>query len=194
MKAPVALDADGVLVDFLPAFEHALSLLRGEPVRRQTTAWDLADAYGLSPAEHTEAWRLFDVHRLYAELSALPGAVEATRALRDAGHPVHVVTAIQPRYLADREHNFKRLGLPITRTHATGVAGVVGQHTSKRAVLRELQPVLFADDQVIHLNQAPFIPHRVWIKNTDQQFPQPGGAEPTHVAGSLHDFVADWLQ
>lgn len=195
MREPVALDADGVMVDFLAGFELALKLVRGEPVHRRTTDWCLATAYGLTTAEHDEAWRLFEAHRLIAELPPMPGAVEAIHALHDAGHPVHVVTAIQPRYLADRMHNFKQLGLPLTQVHATGRDGVHSPHSaSKQTVLRQLQPVLFVDDQVMHLNQAPFVPHRVWVRNTDQQFPQPGGAEPTHVVGSLREFVTGWLQ
>lgn len=194
MQAPVALDADGVMVDFLKGFEQALLLLRGEPTHRQTTDWDLATAYGLSPTEHDEAWRIFDANRFIAELPPMPGAVEAIHALHEAGHPIHVVTAVQPRYLADRKHNFKQLGLPITYTHATGRNDTLTPHSaSKQAVLRQLKPVVFVDDQLLHLNQAPFVPHRVWVRNTDQQFPQPGGAEPTHVVGSLHEFVSAWL-
>lgn len=182
----IAVDVDGVLVEFLSGFERAFEATIGRPAVRISPSWALDVAYGISAAELDAVWRAVAAMHIYRDLPPLPGAFEALRMLDDAGYEVHAVTAIEPQYWDDRYENLSALGFKGNSIHAVG-------HGPKTPVLQQLRPVLFADDQVKHLHQAPFVPNRVWIHTQDEQFPEIGGVH-THEAPSLLEFVQHWLE
>ncbi len=184
-KRRIALDVDGVMVDFLPGFEKAFEKVLGRPAIRVRNAWALEDAYNATSEEIEAVWQgIADMH-IYRELAPLPGAIDALHLLQEEGYELHAVTAIQHRFEADRRDNLRALGFRSSFIHPVG-------DLPKTPVLRQIQPLWFADDQVKHLHAAPFVPHRVWIHSTDEQFPEEAG-EHTHEARSLLEFVEHWL-
>lgn len=184
-SSTVVLDVDGVLLSFLDGFERAFAAVLGRPARRHTMQFRLDLAYGISPEELTAVWDYIERQHIYRELPLLPGAALAVQMLRDAGCTLHYVTAILPKFTADRQANLADLGLLPAGLHAVG-------HQAKTDTLARLQPIMFADDQVKHLHAAPFVPTRVWIHTVDEQFPEPAGRH-THEAPSLLAFVEHWL-
>lgn len=180
-----AADVDGVLLDFLKGFENTAHKVLGRQISRRNNAWCLADAYNLTMEERDEVWNSFHHHKTLRELPPMPGALEAIERLQDVGCALHAVTALPPEYADDREANLRDLGFK-------GDIYVVGDQP-KTPVLRQLNPVFFVDDQLLHLHAAPFIPNRVWIRTPQEQFSKANGAH-THEAHSFLEFTAHWLE
>lgn len=192
-KPRVALDADGVLVSFLGGFEYAVEKVIGKPIERQSLVWSLQHAYALTDKEYGAAWDIFKTEHLYSSLPSMPGALDAVKLLKEAGFDVHVVTAIMPEYLEDRKLNLNKLGFDPTHVHATGGAG--GEvHGCKIAALKEIQPLMFADDQLKYLKDSPFVPVRAWINTEPAQIVAVDDVCYTHKAESLLEFVQQWLK
>ena len=84
----IAVDVDGVLVEFLSGFERAFEATIGRPAVRISPSWALDIAYGITAAELDAVWRAVASMRIYRDLPPLPGAFEALRMLDDAGYEV----------------------------------------------------------------------------------------------------------
>lgn len=97
----IAVDLDGVLVDFLPAYADLLLTIRPdlEHTRdnfRHPQAWNFEQSFGFTLEDVSEAWRRVreDTH-FWWDMGALPQADEALdwlQTLSDEGHYVYFVT------------------------------------------------------------------------------------------------------
>lgn len=196
-KPVIALDGDGVLVDYHHAYR---------------AAW--ADAFGSLPAvlDPNAYWALdrFDVRRLAGEelekfrqafdydrwtsIPPLPGALEACHALVDAGYDLICVSAIKSHLQPARLKNLRECGFPIERVIAT--PHQAGPNSPKAAALEELKPVAFVDDYLPYLNGIPADIHAALILREPNGSPNVG--EDLRLAHSQHANLAAfanwWLQ
>lgn len=142
----IAIDADGVILDFLKQWEVAAMKLFGRTIERQTSEYDLAVRYGMSHEDKSKLWRFFHEDGHWASIPALPGAVEAVHALLEANYDVHVVTSITSDILESRKTNFRKIGLIDIPVHC-----VDGRKYGK---LLDLKPLMFVDDNPLHIEEA----------------------------------------
>ncbi len=151
----IALDADGVLVNYNQAFGlqwenfFGVRLAVKEPkAYHATTYWDI-----VNPDYDHPFWDHFDQHG-WLDMPAMPGAVEACNRLVEAGHELVCVTSMPGHRELTRLQNLQNLGFPIQRVIATGSARNRGDNPKKEAI-EALKPEWFVDDELRKLKELP---------------------------------------
>lgn len=169
------LDVDGVVLDFYGGAAVVLEDMLGRPVVQVDPRPATQHRYGLS-AEQYQAMRVrMRTHpKGWANLPPLPGAVESVRRWIDRGRRVMFLSSCGASLFEPRRHNLDRLGLAdcelvCVEDHAPNAKG---------EVLERLRPVVFVDDHMKMLAQAPFVPHRVWIDHGCSLEADPASGRP----------------
>ena len=163
MARPViALDADGVLLDFHLAYAHAWRRVFGTfPAERDPLAywpmdrWDAAPGVdrrgGASGRRSTRFW------------SSVPldaGAVQACHRLADAGYELVCVSALGGALRGRPAAQPRALGYPIERVIATGIARTAC--SPKAAAVRVDRAQVFVDDHLPYFRGGGSDPSRRW--------------------------------
>jgi hypothetical protein len=192
----IALDADGVLLDFHLAYANAWRRAFGvAPQERDPEAYWPIDRWQV---EHLEGERLshFSAHfdaQFWSTVPAIDGAVQACEQLVDAGFALVCVSALDERFEAARLHNLRALGFPIERVVATG--NLRGVHSPKALAIDALKPVAFVDDYLPYLRGMPAEVHAALVLRAPNGSPNTGAE--LSLAHSVHDdlagFVHHWL-
>ncbi|WP_119353768.1 HAD family hydrolase [Azohydromonas sediminis] len=195
-RPTIALDADGVLVDFHHGYAEAWRRAFGaRPAERDPLAYWPMDRWAVERLEgeaRRHFWRYFD-EEFWLHLPALPGAVEACHRLHDAGFDLVCVSALDAAWQTARLRNLRALGFPIERVIATGHHA--GERSPKADAIAELMPEAFVDDYLPYLRGVPDAVHRALVLRAPNGSPNEGPelvlAHTTH--DDLTDFVDHWL-
>jgi phosphoglycolate phosphatase-like HAD superfamily hydrolase len=197
MNAPtIALDADGVLLDYNRAYADAWHRAFGVlPKERDPNAywaidrWEVARLTGESLARFRSC---FD-GQFWSTVPALPGAVEACHRLQQAGYRLVCVSALDWRFERARALNLQQLGFPIERVIATGSDAT--DRSPKAEALASLQPVAFVDDYLPYMQGLPSGLHAALIHREPNGSPNKGAQ--MRAVHSEHDdlsaFASWWL-
>jgi phosphoglycolate phosphatase-like HAD superfamily hydrolase len=192
----IALDADGVLLDFHLAYARAWERAFGAiPAERDPDAYWPHHRYAVTRLEAPELTHFlahFD-EPFWASVPPMPGAREACERLAGAGFELVCVTALEKRFEAARLRNLQALGFPIDRVIATGNA--TGERSPKAEAIAELQPAAFADDYLPYLRGLPTSVHTALILRGPNGSPNTGPdlAQVRSTHADLSDFVDHWL-
>lgn len=196
-RGVLALDADGVLLDFSLAYAHAWERAFGRfPQERQPSAYwpfERWDVERLSGARKDQFRAVFDEH-FWTTVPPVEGAVQACHQLVDAGYVLVCVSALPPHFGPARQENLRRLGFPIERVIATDHKDNATT-SPKAAALRDLQPLAFVDDYLPYMVGVPTHVHRALI-NRDPLGSPNQGEHLQHVSSThahLRDFSQWWL-
>lgn len=192
----IALDADGVLLDFHMAYADAWERAFGNyPRERDPLAYwpmDRWDVERLGMFRKARLRAAFD-ETLWATMPALDGALEACHRLHDAGYDLVCVSALESRFEAARLRNLRNLGFPIERVVATGNLG--SERSPKADAIEDLKPVAFVDDYLPYLRGIPESVHTALVLRAPNGSPNTGPelalARSTHK--DLAEFAAHWL-
>jgi phosphoglycolate phosphatase-like HAD superfamily hydrolase len=192
----IALDADGVLLDFHLGYASAWQRAFGVvPVERDPLAYwpmDRWEVDRLDPARRLQFRAAFDEH-FWTTVPAIAGAVEACHRLRDAGFDLVCVSALEAEFEAARLRNLRDLGFPIERVIATGNAA--GDRSPKADTIEALQPIAFVDDYVPYMRGVPGHVHTALVLRAPNGSPNTG--PDMALAKSVHDdlagFANHWL-
>jgi len=143
----IALDADGVLLDYARAYAHAWTKYSGAvPVQHDPHAYWPMQRWGV-PQLAGRALEEFRAHFdevFWSSIPAVAGALEACELLANNGYELVCVTALDARHARARNKNLLSLGFPITRVITTSMYAPL--ESPKAAVLRALKPLAFVDD------------------------------------------------
>lgn len=197
MRRPIiALDADGVLLDYHLAYAEAWQRAFGAfPAERDPQAYWPMDRW------QVERLGLFKRARFRAEFGeefwatvpAIDGAVEACHRLHDAGHELVCVSALEPRFGSARLRNLRALDFPIERVIATGNEG--SARSPKADAVEDLGAVAFVDDYLPYLRGVPAHVHAALVLRAPNGSPNVG--PELALAHSMHDdlagFTEHWL-
>jgi phosphoglycolate phosphatase-like HAD superfamily hydrolase len=192
----IALDADGVLLDFHLGYASAWQRAFGHaPVERDPLAYWPMDRWHVErlDAQRREQFRAaFDDH-FWATMPAIEGAVHACHRLQDAGFDLVCVSALDLEFEAARLSNLRDLGFPIERVIATGNAA--GERSPKADTLTELRPVAFVDDYVPYMRGVPGHVHTALVLRAPNGSPNVGAdmALAKSVHHDLAAFTEHWL-
>lgn len=193
MKPRIALDADGVLLDYHVAYRQAWAKAFGTlpAVRDPQAYWPLDrwDVRRLEGAELATFRDCFD-HLYWSSIPAIPGALDACHALVAAGYELVCVSAIEAGFHGARLKNLRDVGFPIERLIATANDG--GEVSPKAAALHELKPVAFVDDFLPYLRGIPSDVHAALILREPNGSPNTG--ENLVWAHSRHRDLADFAK
>jgi phosphoglycolate phosphatase-like HAD superfamily hydrolase len=192
----IALDADGVLLDFHLGYASAWRRAFGvAPAERDPLAYwpmDRWEVDRLDPARRLQFRAAFDEH-FWTTVPAIDGAIDACHRLQAAGFDLVCVSALELEFEAARLRNLRDLGFPIERVIATGNAA--GERSPKADTIAALQPIAFVDDYVPYMRGVPAHVHTALITRAPNGSPNTGA--DMALAKSLHDdlagFADHWL-
>lgn len=164
-SAPIiALDADGVLLDYNAAYQHAwmsafgvLPLLRDKNAYWAKDRWDVNHLSG----QELDYFRSSFNAEFWKTIPPIPNASKACEDLCTAGFELVCVSAIEPQFQSTRLENLKDCGFPIERVIAT--SGKKNGFSPKAQALKELRPVAFADDFLPYFRDIPSEIHAVLV-------------------------------
>ncbi|EYC52149.1 phosphate acetyltransferase [Hylemonella gracilis str. Niagara R] len=195
-KGIIALDADGVLLDYSLAYASAWQKAFGVyPLERDPLAYWPMDRWQV---EHLEGDRLaqfrdaFDSD-FWASIPPVPGAVEACQSLANAGFELVCVTALPEEFCTAREHNLRAHGFPIDMVHVTD--NVATPMSPKADKLKALRPVAFVDDYLPYFVGVDAGIHRALITRGENGSPNVGSLL-AHIDSrhkDLLEFSRSWL-
>ncbi len=192
----IALDADGVLLDFHLAYAAAWGRAFGKaPAERDPLAYWPMDRWKverLDAKRRAQFKATFDEF-FWATVPAIEGALQACQRLHDAGYELVCVSALGLQFEAARLRNLKQLGFPIERVIATGNDAV--ERSPKADALTELRPVAFVDDYLPYLRGVPRDVHTALVLRAPNGSPNTGNE--LVLAKSVHQdlagFAEHWL-
>lgn len=163
-KGIIALDADGVLLDYGSAYAGAWKKAFGVcPAERDPLAywpidrWDVERVEG----ERLDLFRRAFDDEFWSSISPVPGAIEACHKLATAGYELVCVTALPEEFRAARERNLRVHGFPIDLVHATD--SVATAASPKADTLNVLKPTAFVDDYLPYFLGVDSAIHRALI-------------------------------
>ncbi len=197
MRRPViALDADGVLLDFHLAYAEAWERAFGEyPAERDPRAYWPMDRWQvprLGMFKRAKFKAEFGEY-FWSSVPALTGAVEACHQLHDAGFELVCVSALDEKYEAARRYNLRTLDFPIERVIATG--NRESARSPKADAIESLKPQAFVDDYLPYLRGIPEPVHTALVLRAPNGSPNEG--PELSLARSVHtdlsDFTRHWL-
>jgi len=192
----IALDADGVLLDFHLGYASAWQRAFGfaPPERDPLAYWpiDRWQVERLEAAQRAQFRAAFD-EQFWTTVPAIDGAVEACHRLHDAGYELVCVSALEAEFEAARLRNLRDLGFPIERVIATGNAA--GDRSPKADAIEMLAPIAFVDDYAPYMRGVPAQVHTALVLRAPNGSPNVGA--DLSLAKSIHDdladFAAHWL-
>lgn len=196
MRRTIALDADGVLLDYHDAYADAWAKAFGaRPIVRDPAAYWPIDRWKvrrLQGDELTTFRACFD-EQFWSTIPAIDGALEACHALVAAGYELVCVTAMERRYEGARLRNLRSHGFPISRVIATD--SLSSDISPKAEALSDLGPVAFVDDYLPYMHGIPDTIHTALVLRESNGSPNQGSAlacvDSQHA--NLADFARWWL-
>lgn len=197
MKKPIiALDADGVLLDYnlayASAWERAFGVYPREKDPDAYWAMDRWEVERLSGDRLDQLRERFDAS-FWERVPAMPGALEACHALHGAGFGLVCVTALPDRFATARQSNLRKLGFPIDTVITTD--NVSNGRSPKADALHALKPVASVDDFLPYMVGVPTGIHLALILRNGNGSPNTGEHlhKVTSTHGSLLEFSRWWI-
>lgn len=187
----IALDADGVLLDFHLGYAGAWRRAFGQlPLERDRQAYWPIDRWQVERLDESRRAHFrnhFD-ETFWASVPAIDGAVEACHLLHDAGFDLVCVSALDAPFETARLRNLRDHGFPIERVIATGNAP--GKRSPKADAIAELGPDAFVDDYLPYFRGLPAEVHTALVLRAPNGSPNIGSE--LSLARSVHDDLADF--
>ncbi len=195
MSKIIALDADGVLLDYHAAYRIAWFRAFGVlPEIKDSRAYFPMERWNvriLVGHELTHFRSQFD-QEFWSTIPPIEGAVEACHRFVELGYELVCVSAIESMYEAARLDNLKFHGFPISRVIAT--SSEVQIESPKAKSLRKLNAVAFVDDYAPYMKGIGQNIHKALILRASKGSPNVGEnlkfADTTHT--SLLTFCEWW--
>ena len=192
----IALDCDGVLLDFLQGYASAWKRAFGRaPLERDPLAYWPMDRWQVErlDAPQREIFRSAFDESFWESMPALDGALQACHRLAQAGIELVCVTALPREFEAARLRNLQTLGFPIERVVATGNAA--GELSPKASAIESLRPAAFVDDYLPYMRGLPNDVHKALVLRAPNGSPNVGDdlAQITSVHADLAAFADHWL-
>jgi phosphoglycolate phosphatase-like HAD superfamily hydrolase len=193
----IALDCDGVLLDYSLAYGNAWWRAFGEhPTLQSPNSYWPINRWGVPrlSGQMLEQFRTSFDDEFWSTIPAVEGALDACHQLVKAGYELVCVTALEELNLNARKHNLKNLGFPISEVIATD--SMQSDVSPKASVLNQLKPVAFVDDYAPYLVGVSREIHKALILRDPIGSPNVGEAllhaDSTHT--NLRDFGEGWCK
>jgi hypothetical protein len=191
-RGTIALDCDGVLLDYHESYQRAwLAAFGVLPQIVNPRAYWARERHGLAILD-AAALAHFEAHRaelFWSTMQPLPGAVAACNRLVAAGFDLVCVSALDHQWRNARHSNLIHCGFPINRVISApdDRSGI----NPKRAAITQLSPVAFVDDFAPYLRDIPSTVHRALIDGEPDGSPNTGDA--LCLADSIHTDLSAFI-
>lgn len=175
-KKLIALDADGVLLDYNAAYAIAWKNTFGTlPKEVNPNAYWPIDRYGvprLSGADLSKFRNSFD-EKFWSSIPLIDGAKEACFSLLRLGYELICITALPAKFLDARRANLIEHGLPIKEVRAVEHSESV-VISPKADLLNELMPCAFVDDYLPYFKGVSKKIHKALVLREQDGSPNVG--------------------
>lgn len=184
-RRTIALDADGVLLNYASAYAQAWKRAFGvAPAMRNANAYWPMDRWQVDrlEGEALAHFRSFFDEQFWSSIPPVFGAQEACRLLSDNGFELICVTALDARNGPARERNLRDLGFPIARviTAESGASAL----SPKAAIVNGLNASAFVEDYSPYLRGVSSAVHKALIERNSDGSPNVG--DDLELADSRH--------
>lgn len=151
MRKVIALDCDGVMLNYLDTYKKLYDEMFNTDVKVVNPRSFAPNMhFGISWTERQEdklAFQVFFDENGWKNMKALPGAVEATKHMKELGFDIVVVTSIPKNKDLDRMINLEKAGFPINDLIACGAhSSTIPGSNLKEPYLKKIMPQYFVDD------------------------------------------------
>ncbi|MEH0166699.1 HAD family hydrolase [Roseateles microcysteis] len=171
----IALDADGVLLDYSAAYAGTWARAFGvSPVVCNPDAYWPMDRWGVARLEGPalERFRASFDEEFWSTVPPIEGALEACSELVGQGFELVCVTALASRFRQARIANLRTLGFPLSDVLVVEDQGL---HQSPKAdVIKALNPLAFVDDYLPYFRGMPGHVHKALIVREPDGSPNAG--------------------
>ena len=195
-RSIIALDADGVLLDFHIGYASAwLRAFGARPLERDPLAYWPIDRWQVERLDsegRARFRRCFD-EEFWATVPPVTGALNACIKLHDAGFDLVCVSALDLQFETARLRNLRSHGFPIEKVIATGNAE--GSRSPKADAIENLRPVAFVDDYLPYFRGLSTEVHKALILRAPNGSPNVGPdlATVSSIHQDLAEFTNAWL-
>lgn len=196
-KPIIALDGDGVLLDYHLAYQlvwqKAFGIL---PEIKDPMAYWPKDRYDVRHLDSTDLdyFRSFFDHDYWSSIPPIANAIDACHQLVDGGYKLVCVTALEHRYQSSRFKNLRDHNFPITHVVTTSQAD--GAISPKKTALEDLGAVALVDDYLPYFRGINSSIHKALIlrepHGSPNQGPELSNIHSFHT--DLQAFADDWLK
>jgi phosphoglycolate phosphatase-like HAD superfamily hydrolase len=172
----IALDADGVLLDYGHAYADAWAMAFGErPALRDPHAYWPLDRWAVERLQgaRLDTFRKAFDERFWSTVPAIEGAIDACRRLVAAGYRLVCVSAMDSEFAAARQRNLDDLGFPIVDVIPVSAEG--DDISPKAAIVMQLQAIAFVDDYLPYHRGVAASVHKALILRDPNGSPNVGG-------------------
>ena len=190
-RKKIALDVDGVLLDFMTMFDYAAEQFLQRKIipakdQHERDEYHLSKRVGCTKEEAHQILQYMLDTGLYGKIPALPGVYQAIQEIKKQNFKIYIVTALPEEARAMRLKNLKEvLDLVPDEIH------LVGMGKSKKAALEKIMPDIFIDDRIDYLASVPNLYHTAWCDRFETQSDMETMVD-VHVY-SLSDWVKDHM-
>jgi len=194
-KPIIALDADGVLLDYGLAYASVWERAFGHrPLERDKDAYSPLDRWAVEflEGDRLAALRACMDEQFWSSIPPLERAVDACHRLHDAGYDLVCVSALARDFQDFRLRNLRDAGFPIERVIATGRSA--SERSPKADAIEQLAPVAFVDDFLPYFRGVVPSVHRALIARGPNGTPNVG-AELALIHSSHADLwkFSEWV-
>lgn len=152
MSKNIALDCDGVLLDYLSCYKTLYEDLFNTKLKVVNPNSYSADKQFNINWENREKEQIkfydYFAEKGWKAMKAIPGAVQATQKLKNAGYNIFIVTSIPFEKAYDRGLNLQEQGVIFDDVIACGNHSSSNGLNIKKPYLDKIKPDFFADDLV----------------------------------------------
>lgn len=147
----IAVDCDGVLLDYNKAFGEIYKLTFGVNLNvKNVNSYHAHNYYDLGVDFYKEEnksrfFNTFNAHG-WSSMPACDGAVEAINSLSSAGYKIAVITSMPQEFAEARMDNLRQLGFMVDSLFASGRTST--STNPKAKFLLNLHPLVFVDDLI----------------------------------------------
>lgn len=191
MKPIIALDCDGVLLDYNHTYGIIYEKSFGiKPKIVNNEAYHANNYFNLSMTDDEKKvfFSVFDKEG-WKDMKALPQAIEAVDLLDALGFEIVCVTAMPHHAEKDRLFNLKNLGFKIDKVIATG-SSINGENPKKKYI-EQIKPQYFADDLLHNFHNIETDTKFVLIEW--KSFDSPNHGQDFNIAHYRHDNLYNFV-
>jgi len=191
----IALDADGVLLDYSLAYGHLWERAFGYfPKELDKDAYWPMDRWEVEAldGEKLSIFKACMDEQFWSTIPAVEHAVQACHRLHDAGFNLVCVSALRPQFQSARLRNLRDAGFPIERVIATGRS--TGDRSPKAEAIEQLGAAAFVDDYLPYFKGIKPGIHLALVCRGSTRSPNVGpDLEIVHSQHASLSAFADWM-
>lgn len=190
MRKKIVLDVDGVLLNFIDAFEEVAHTLKddfGKELQINKNLYHLNHRLGITLEQENRVWQKFEELNMWEKLNPLPGVIQAIESINKAGFDIYIVTAIEEKYMESRLKNLREIGVIPKEIYC------VGYNNSKKEIVDRIKPDVFVDDRLDHLHNASSPFQLVWLQDEVEQHNIQEDKGVDYVVSSLKEWTDNYM-